>query len=205
MRETDPQPLLQGTSRQSRASPSRGPAGGKRFDSLPEQEREKGQQQRLAQLISFGSGLVFAVGLALSGMTKPDKVLGFLDITGQATGAWDPSLAFVMAGAVCVNALLFAWSRRRTVPVCGDRFPTLPSHGIDKKLVWGSALFGIGWGLAGYCPGPALVSIVTAGPSVLVFTAVMVASMWLTRGWLARVDARRVDARREDAEGLVSR
>lgn len=100
-------------------------------------------------------GLLFGAGLVLSGMTDPHKVLGFLDITGQ----WDPTLMFVMGGALCVTVIAFRFVLKMDHPVLGSRFflPTLTE--IDPKLLAGAALFGMGWGLVGYCPGPALVSL----------------------------------------------
>jgi uncharacterized membrane protein YedE/YeeE len=123
---------------------------------------------------AFLSGLLFGAGLLLSGMANPAKVLGFLDVTG----AWDPSLAIVMAAAVPVAAIGFAWQRRLQAqpwhPFARDAIAA-----IDRRLLAGAALFGIGWGLAGYCPGPALVASVLATPSALLFTIAMLAGMAL--------------------------
>ncbi|MGY4314478.1 hypothetical protein ACVWW1_003805 [Bradyrhizobium sp. JR3.5] len=104
-------------------------------------------------LASFLCGLIFGAGLLISGMTDPQKVLGFLDLFG----AWDATLAFVMAGAVAVSATGFAIARRRTAPAFSARFLWPDRNDIDAPLVGGAVLFGIGWGLAGICPGPALV------------------------------------------------
>jgi hypothetical protein len=108
---------------------------------------------------AFLAGLAFGAGLAVSGMTSPARVLGFLDLGAIRTGHWDPSLAFVMIAALAVAAPLFALSRRRGRALDGGILPTLPTHGIDPRLIGGSAIFGLGWGLAGICPGPALVDL----------------------------------------------
>lgn len=102
---------------------------------------------------SLLAGLVFGLGLIVSGMANPAKVLGFLDLTG----AWDPSLAFVMAGAIVVAALAFAVAKKRTVSLLGAAMKLPASLDIDRRLVIGSVVFGIGWGVAGFCPGPGLV------------------------------------------------
>lgn len=118
---------------------------------------------------SFGCGLLFGAGLLISGMTDPEKVLGFLDIFG----AWDATLAFVMAGAVAVTAAGFALARRRGMPLLATslRWPT--RHDIDAPLVGGAVLFGIGWGLVGLCPGPALVNLAGLSLPVIVFVVAM--------------------------------
>ena len=111
-------------------------------------------------------GWVFAVGLGLSGMTQPAKVIGFLDVTGD----WDPTLMFVMGGAVMLGLVTFPLVLKRHTPLLAEKF-VVPDNNkrIDAKLLSGAALFGVGWGLSGYCPGPALVSIVTGNLSVIVF------------------------------------
>ncbi len=118
---------------------------------------------------SFGCGLLFALGLGLSGMTQPSKVLGFLDVAGP----WDPSLAFVMIGAIGVHFLFVRLARRVRVPRFGVRFSWPVTAGIDARLILGAAIFGVGWGLAGYCPGPALVSLASLTPSILLFVGAM--------------------------------
>ena len=127
------------------------------------------------------AGLVFGLGLMLSGMVLPAKVQGFLDLAG----AWDPSLALVMAGAVAVGLPAFAWARRRGV-ACASA----PAQPIDGRLVGGSLLFGIGWGLAGLCPGPALVVLGLGEAKAAGFVAAMLAGMagfeWLERRAAAR-------------------
>lgn len=141
-------------------------------------------------LTSLLGGLVFGLGLLISGMANPAKVLGFLDLAG----AWDPSLAFVMAGAIAVGVVAFIVANRRTVSFLGAEMK-LPGAGeIDRRLMVGSTLFGIGWGIAGFCPGPALVALGMGQGKVLVFVAAMLAGMVLFelfewRGNLPRVPA----------------
>ena len=107
------------------------------------------------QVISaFVAGLVFGLGLILSGMADPAKVLGFLDLAGL----WDPSLAFVMAGAIAIGIFAFALARRRTVSYLGLNMKLPTARQIDRRLIGGSLLFGVGWGIAGFCPGPGVVS-----------------------------------------------
>jgi uncharacterized membrane protein YedE/YeeE len=126
--------------------------------------------QRLSEFIV---GLVFGLGLLLSGMTDPGKVLGFLDLFGQ----WDPSLAFVMGGAILVGFFAFAFAKKRTTSFLGGALRLPTSNVIDKRLVIGSLLFGAGWGLAGFCPGPALVSMASGQAQALIFVAAMVVGM----------------------------
>jgi uncharacterized membrane protein YedE/YeeE len=133
-------------------------------------------------IASFVGGLVFGLGLLISGMTEPEKVLGFLDIFG----AWDATLAFVMAGAVAVAAIGFALARRRSAPVLASHFSRLGRNDIDAPLVIGSALFGIGWGLSGICPGPALVNLAGLSAPILVFVAAMVVGMFGYELWQRR-------------------
>lgn len=118
---------------------------------------------------AFGVGLLFGAGLVVSGMTRPEKVLGFLDLAGR----WDPSLAFVMGGAVTVAAVGFALARRREVSWLGAEMPTLPTRGVDARLLAGSAMFGVGWGLGGFCPGPGFVTAGAGNARALVFVAAM--------------------------------
>ncbi|MBL8714628.1 MAG: YeeE/YedE family protein [Myxococcales bacterium] len=128
-------------------------------------------------LAAFLLGLLFTAGLALGGMTDPAKVLAFLD----TRGAWDPSLAFVMGGAVGVTALAFPFVLRRRAPVFEPSFSLPKAAEIDARLIGGSALFGLGWGLSGLCPGPALVALVTLHPAALAFGAAMTVSAWISR------------------------
>ena len=124
-------------------------------------------------LTEFLVGLLFGIGLLLSGMTDPGKVLGFLDLFGN----WDPSLALVMGGAIGVGVFAFTLAKKRTVSFLGGvmRLPT--SSQIDRRLIVGALLFGAGWGLAGFCPGPALVSLAAGQPKAAVFVAFMVVGM----------------------------
>ena len=118
-------------------------------------------------------GLIFGFGLLVSGMALPDKVLGFLDLAG----AWDPSLALVMVGAIAVGVVGFAVARRRTVSFLGQDMKLPTSERIDLRLVIGSLLLGIGWGLVGLCPGPALVALGTGQVKALAFFLAMLAGM----------------------------
>ncbi|WP_062118319.1 YeeE/YedE family protein [Aureimonas sp. AU40] len=128
-------------------------------------------------LLALLSGLVFGAGLVVSQMVVPAKVLGFLDIFG----AWDPSLAFVMIGAILVAAPAFALARRMERPWLGERFELPARREIDRRLLAGAVVFGIGWGLVGLCPGPALAALALAPAPALVFVAAMVAGMLLLR------------------------
>jgi uncharacterized membrane protein YedE/YeeE len=123
----------------------------------------------------FAVGLVFGLGLMLAGMTDPGKVTGFLDLAGP----WDPSLAFVMGGAIAVGVLAFALARRRTVAFLGGAMHLPTARDIDRRLVLGSLGFGVGWGLAGFCPGPAVVALATGHPKAVVFMIAMLAGMAL--------------------------
>jgi uncharacterized membrane protein YedE/YeeE len=131
---------------------------------------------------AFLSGLGFAVGLGLSGMTVPSIVQGFLDIAGD----WDFRLVFVMGGAVAVHAALRPLIYKRERPLFAEEFPSFPIPRLDPKLLGGAALFGMGWGLGGYCPGPALTSLASGAPQVLIFVAAMLAGMYLFKVVQAR-------------------
>lgn len=122
---------------------------------------------------AFLAGLLFGGGLILSGMSNPAKVLAFLDVSGT----WDPSLLFVMLGAILVAAVAFRVARTRVRPLFGSQIHVPGAGRIDAPLVLGSITFGIGWGLVGYCPGPALTALVVGGRSTLLFVAAMVAGM----------------------------
>ena len=128
-------------------------------------------------LYALLAGAVFGLGLAVSGMTDPDKVLNFLDVAGR----WDPSLALVMAAALGVATPGYAWVRRRSTAICGDPLQLPGNTRIDARLVAGSVLFGIGWGIAGYCPGPALANLARGTMDVLVFVAALLAGSLLAR------------------------
>ena len=132
------------------------------------------------RMASLALGLLFGVGLTMSGMLQPQKVQDFLDFS-DIKGRWDPSLALVMGGAVLITLLSFPMILRRSHPVVGTKFHVPTLNHLDFKLATGAALFGIGWGLGGFCPGPALVSLVTGSRAALVFVAAMVAGMALHR------------------------
>ena len=124
-------------------------------------------------IVALFAGLVFGLGLIASGMINPAKVLGFLDLAGR----WDPSLAFVMVGAIGVGLVAFGVARRRTVSWLGLPMRMPASRDIDRRLVGGSLLFGIGWGIAGFCPGPALVAAGMGQGKALIFVAAMLVGM----------------------------
>ena len=129
----------------------------------------------MQRLTEFLVGLIFGLGLILSGMTDPSKVLGFLDLFG----AWDPSLALVMGGAIAVGAFAFALARDRTRSVLGGAMHLPRATQIDKRLVVGALIFGAGWGLAGFCPGPALVASASGEIKAAIFVVAMLAGMGL--------------------------
>ena len=131
------------------------------------------------------SGLLFGFGLLISGMANPAKVLGFLDLAG----AWDPSLALVMAGAIAVAFLPMQWIQRRGITLRGEQAQLPTSRQIDRRLVIGSLLFGAGWGVAGFCPGPALVAASALIPQALLMVAAMLLGMWLFTQYDRRVKA----------------
>ena len=126
-----------------------------------------------SQITAFAAGLIFGLGLLLAGMANPAKVLAFLDITGN----WDPSLALVMGGAIAVSAIGFYLTRQRSAPLFGDSFQVPTNRKLDKRLVLGALGFGVGWGLAGFCPGPALVALGTGSLKAVVFVAAMLSGM----------------------------
>jgi hypothetical protein len=128
-------------------------------------------------LISLLCGLIFGVGLIISQMSNPAKVIGFLDISGQ----WDPSLAFVMGGAVAVFTIAYRLALRRHAPLFDKSFRVPEKTRLDKPLIIGSLLFGVGWGFAGFCPGPAIVSSGFGDPRVWAFVVTMLAGMVLVR------------------------
>ena len=133
-------------------------------------------------LTAWLAGLLFGFGLALSRMSDPRVVLGFLDVAG----AFDPTLLFVLAGAVGVTTVAFRLVLRRPRPVLDERFHLPQSRTIDRRLVLGAALFGLGWGLAGYCPGPALVALGGGLREALYFVPAMLLGGWGYRAWIAR-------------------
>jgi hypothetical protein len=131
--------------------------------------------------VAFAAGLLFALGLGIGGMTQPSKVIGFLDVAGD----WDPSLAFVMGGALLVYATIARLVLARPRPLLEAKFFVPTRRDLDPPLVVGAVLFGAGWGLAGYCPGPALVSLASGRASVVVFVAAMVLGMWIEQRFRA--------------------
>ena len=135
----------------------------------------------MAILLQFAIGLVFGAGLLLSGMSNPARVLNFLDLGGIASGNWDPSLAFVMAGAVAVTFAGYRHVLRRSQPLFAERFHLPTKRELDLRIVTGAAIFGIGWGLVGFCPGPALTALGFGSRAAFIFVAAMLAGMWLAR------------------------
>ncbi len=135
-------------------------------------------------LWAFGAGGIFGLGLLMSGMTDTRKVIGWLDVFG----AWDPTLAFVLGGAVCVMFVAWRVAGQRATPALGGSFPTPPEPKLSRNLMVGSVLFGMGWGLSGLCPGPAMASALWGGIGGLVFLAAMVAGMLAAPPIRARLD-----------------
>jgi uncharacterized membrane protein YedE/YeeE len=124
-------------------------------------------------IVAFVSGLMFAIGLTVSGMAHPRKVIGFLDVTG----AWDPSLAFVMGGAIGAHFLVARWAKKAKAPLLGGDFDVPASQVVDRRLLGGAALFGLGWGASGYCPGPAIVGAASLAPTTSLFLVPLVATI----------------------------
>lgn len=150
----------------------------------------------LRNLLSGLSGILFGVGLTLAGMTQPSKVIRFLDVTGD----WDPSLAFVMAAAIAVYAPLYRLATRRTDALFGTRWSLPTRKDIDARLLIGAAIFGIGWGLGGFCPGPGITSAASGNSAPVVFTIAMLGGMGIyemTHGELAQRRARSRTAAKE--------
>jgi len=136
-------------------------------------------------LVALFAGVVFGLGLIVGGMTNPAKVLAFLDVSGD----WDPSLAFVMMGAIAIGLFAFKGAAKQSRSLLGLPMQLPTNKQIDRKLVIGALLFGAGWGLAGFCPGPAVASLLVGGSAVWIFVASMLAGMALhtlavRRGWL---------------------
>lgn len=154
-----------------------------------------------AVLTAFAAGLLFGVGLLLSGMADPANVLGFFDVAGQ----WNPTLAFVMAGGLGVTLVGYRLCLRRPAPLCETKFQVPTAKAIDARLIGGAALFGLGWGIAGYCPGPAFVAAGAGFAEAAIFTAAMVAGMALWRVVQWRLSTCPIAARlraRGDAKSL---
>lgn len=137
------------------------------------------QANPLVVVAALASGLFFGFGLTLSEMINPRRVLGFLDVAGS----WDPTLAFVMGGALLVSFPTFFLVKKLKKPVCATSFQIPTNRVIDKQLLLGAAMFGVGWGIVGFCPGPALAALVTGQGKVLLFVVSMLAGMGLFRLW----------------------
>jgi hypothetical protein len=129
----------------------------------------------MGHAIAFATGVVFSLGLGLGGMTQPARIIGFLDVFGQ----WDPTLVFVLGGAVGTYMALYAWVRRRRRPVYGASFQIPPTATVDRRLLLGAGLFGVGWGIGGFCPGPAITALASAQPVPIVFVLSMLGGMAL--------------------------
>ncbi len=140
-------------------------------------------------LIQFVLGLIFGLGLVISGMSDPAKVLGFLDLAAIPAGTWDPSLAFVLIGANAVGMLGFRVVLGRRAPLSGDRFHLPSATGIDRRLLIGAAIFGVGWGLSGFCPGPAFTALGFGAPLAVLFAAAMLTGMIAARRLAMRTPA----------------
>ena len=143
-------------------------------------------------LLQFAIGLIFGFGLLLSGMSDPAKVLNFLDIAGVWSGTWDPSLAFVMAGAIAVTFPGFKWALRQPRPLLAERFHLPAARELDLRIISGPAIFGLGWGLAGFCPGPAFTALGFGSRAAVVFVAAMAAGMLLARWFSNRPSLSRI-------------
>jgi len=135
----------------------------------------------MAVLLQFIIGLVFGLGLIVSGMSNPAKVLNFLDVAAISSGTWDASLAFVMAGAIAVTFIGFKLALKRSQPVFAEKFHLPTREDIDARVIAGPAIFGIGWGLAGFCPGPAITALGFGTKAAAIFVVAMLAGMWLAR------------------------
>lgn len=135
----------------------------------------------MSVLLQFIIGLIFGLGLILSGMSNPAKVLNFLDFAAIRTGTWDPSLAFVMVGAVAVTFVGFRLVLKRSQPIMAGKFHLPAREDIDARVIAGPVIFGIGWGLAGFCPGPAITALGFGTKAAVVYAVAMFAGMWLAR------------------------
>lgn len=135
----------------------------------------------MTTLVQFAIGLIFGLGLIVSGMSNPAKVLNFLDVGGILAGTWDASLAFVMAGVVAVTFIGSSRVLKLPRPFFGERFDVPARKDIDPRIIVGPAIFGVGWGLAGFCPGPALTALGFGSASAFIFVAAMCAGMVLAR------------------------
>ena len=154
-------------------------------------------------LVSFFSGLVFALGLGISGMMDASKVQGFLDLSGK----WDPSLGLVMGGGVAVTFLTFPLIFKRKHPILEEKFSLPTNKKLDKPLIIGAMLFGMGWGIGGLCPGPALANLGTFRPEIVVFVLAMLTGFWIQKNFLTPkpkvVIAQEVTVEKKDDPCLV--
>lgn len=144
-------------------------------------------------LIALCAGLLFGTGLAISGMFDPAKVLGFLDVAAVTSGGWDPSLAFVMAGGLAIAGPAFHLARRHARPLAAAAFQHPGATAIDQRLLLGALIFGVGWGLVGYCPGPAMAALAFGATGTILFVLAMMAGLLLqdfVAGRGARIDRR---------------
>jgi uncharacterized membrane protein YedE/YeeE len=135
----------------------------------------------MSVVVQFAIGLTFGLGLLLSGMSNPAKVLNFLDLAGIGTGSWDPSLAFVMMGAVATGLIGFRLVLKRQRPILGETFDLPTRSDLSSRVITGPAIFGVGWGLAGLCPGPAFVALGYGSPASILFVIAMIAGMAAAR------------------------
>lgn len=154
----------------------------------------------MSRLSAMLAGLLFGAGLTVAGMTHPRRILSFLDLTGT----WDPSLAFVMVGAIGVHFVGLRLSRRRVAPLFGGRFHLPTARDVDARLLAGAAIFGVGWGLGGYCPGPSITAAATGSFSAIVFVVAMSAGMLLQHAMAARQRAPRAPVARADTGRAAS-
>lgn len=138
----------------------------------------------MSVVLQFAVGLVFGLGLVVSGMFDPAKVLNFLDLAAIPAGSWDPSLAFVMAGAIAVTFVGFQLVSKRGLPIFGEKFHLPTAKELDTRAIAGPAIFGVGWGLAGFCPGPAFTALGGGTSSSIMFAISMLTGMVAAR-WLA--------------------
>jgi uncharacterized membrane protein YedE/YeeE len=144
----------------------------------------------MRMISAFTVGLIFGLGIAISGMINPAKVLNFFDVAGH----WDPSLIFVMGGALITTFIGYRVVLRRPAPLIEERFQLPTNIAIDARLIGGSAVFGLGWGIAGFCPGAALPALATGKVEVLAFVGALLAGIWVARRILARQAGRRMTA-----------
>lgn len=151
-------------------------------------------------LVSFVSGLIFAFGLGISGMMNSDKVQGFLDLSGK----WDPSLGLVMGGGVLVTFITFPFIFKRKHPILEEKFSLPTSKNIDKDLILGAVLFGMGWGIGGLCPGPALANLGTFRPEIVVFVLSMITGFWIQKQFLTPKPKQIQEEKKESEKNKVN-